>query len=248
MEEETCAAAAPPVNSLSWCSQVWNEKGRGGFGTSPDFPPVGTHTAASSLEKRNTFTSAHPERSFNGEHRVQHRQTWTWHKVTTRTRRGHKPEVTRGTGHRPPPYQPPFVPKRLFRVKCYFGAQKRGRATAAKQVSFPFTDWNGRVRLKDERAQTAHVIPNRRSSSHVCPKEAGGQRPRNAPGNVKSNLVGWHGRFFLHSRVTGTKSSDASNLKKNPKWNGSWEFTLSGGSSMVSSDWLTNKLQVESLL
>lgn len=41
----------------------------------PDFPPVGTHTAASSPEKRNTSTPAHPERSFNGEHRVQHRQT-----------------------------------------------------------------------------------------------------------------------------------------------------------------------------
>lgn len=49
----------------------------------------------------------------------------------------------------------------------------------------------------EEFAPTAHGIPNRRSSSHVCPKEAGGQRPRNAPGNVKSNLVGGTRQAFL---------------------------------------------------
>lgn len=122
-------------------SDAKNERGRRGFAKS-SVRAGGTQAAAWFLEKRNTITPARadPERSFNGEHRVQHRQTGTCHKVTTRTRRGHKPEVTERRRAAASPLPSPLRSQKFVASKVLLlGLKKREGAAAASQVSFPRT-------------------------------------------------------------------------------------------------------------
>lgn len=116
-------------------------KGTGGS-AKPSDRTVGSGTAVWSLEKRNTFTlaPAYPERSFNGEHLAQHWQTGTCHKLTTRTRRGRKPEAAQRRRAAASSLPALLRSRKFIASKVLFLGLKRGQGeTAASRVSYPLT-------------------------------------------------------------------------------------------------------------
>lgn len=124
------SAGGWPGNSTILSSDVKN-KGDRGFTKSSD-RAMGTQTAVSSLEKRNTFTRAPAcaERSFNTE---------TPRTTLADRSQSHNPNAARkqargdlrGKGPLPPPYPPHFVPKFVASKVLFSGFESEEGATVA---------------------------------------------------------------------------------------------------------------------